>query len=157
MLGERELLEQYVSSGKLMQLATLASDGNPTLCHVWYRVDFSPDNLYFISRDDRQHSINIRSHPAIAGGIVTVSLDQLGQPVRGVTFSGQARELPTEGIDQQIAAFIERWPLAADAIDATRLERRETSVRLYEISIDSWVLFDEHNFPAEPRRQVPAI
>lgn len=34
MSNERTLLEQYVRAGKLMQLASLNSDGSPVVCNV---------------------------------------------------------------------------------------------------------------------------
>jgi len=153
---ERALLIDYVRSGKLMQLATLNQNGAPALCHVWYRPAFEPDRLWFISRHDRSHSDNIRSNAAVAGGIVAIPLDGLGQTVRGVTFTGAATELPTEGIDDEVAGFIERWPNAAGAIDLDALARNDTPTRLYRISVEAWVLFDEENFPSDPRRTIPA-
>ncbi|MBG0825696.1 hypothetical protein HS048_33980 [Planomonospora sp. ID91781] len=34
--------------------------------------------------------------------------DELGQTVRGVSFTGRVRELPSAGIEEQISAFIAR-------------------------------------------------
>ncbi len=153
---ERELLENYVASGKLMQLATLTGQGSPVLCHVWYRASFAPDRLYFISRKDRAHSVNIRRTAAVAGGIVAIDLEGLGQRVRGVTFEGKARELPTVGIDTEIASFVQRWPNAASALDVHQLANDQTSTRMYEVSVESWILFDEENFPDDPRRNIAA-
>lgn len=153
---ERTLLVDYVRSGKLMQLATLDHSGAPALCHVWYRPAFEPDRLWFISRHDRAHSANLRSNPTVAGGIVAIPLDGLGQTVRGVTYTGSATELPTTGIDAEIAGFIERWPNAAGPIAPDTLARNETPTRLYQINVQSWVLFDEQHFPADPRRTIPA-
>jgi uncharacterized protein YhbP (UPF0306 family) len=154
MPDERELLEQYVRDGKLMQLATQDDDG-PYLCNVWFLPQFSPDRLYFISNVARNHSGHIRSRPAVAGTIMHEDLDQLGQKVRGVTFRGKACELPTEGIDELIARFVGRWPNAKDAVDPSKLASGETPMRVYEIAIEAWVLFDEVNFE-QPRREISA-
>jgi hypothetical protein len=150
----RQLLEDYVTLGKLMQLATLGRDGSPILCNVWYDPHFAPDLLRFISRPDRQHSINLRTDPRIAGSIVAVPLDSLGQKVRGVTFTGAARELDRVGIEDEIRQFIGRWPAAT--INAESLARDATASRLYEIAVDEWILFDEVNFPDNPRQRVDA-
>lgn len=156
MPNERALLEQYVQVGKLMQLASVSSDGAPTVCNVWYDVHFSPDVLRFISRYDRQHSQNIRVDSRVAGGIIATPLEELGQTVRGVTFTGSARELPTCGIDGEIAAFVARWPRAEGSLHPGKLAAGEIATRLYEVTIGEWVLFDEENFPEQPRQVIKA-
>lgn len=147
----RTILEEYVRSGKLMQVATISDAGFPAVCHVWYRALFRPDRLYFISRHDREHSANIRGNQHVAGGIVSIPLAGLGQTVRGVTFKGCAREL---GIDAgvELEGFFERWPDARSLISIRRIAENDTPSRLYEIGIDEWVLFDEQTFPDSPRR-----
>lgn len=155
MPNERALLEQYVRAGKLMQLASLNSDGHPMVCNVWYDAHFAPDILRFISRYDRQHSQNIRIDSRVAGGIIAIPLEELGQTARGVTFTGSARELPTCGINKEIAAFVTRWPRAE--LNPDELASGEIAIRLYEVTIVEWVLFDEESFPKQPRRMIEAV
>jgi hypothetical protein len=152
----RELLEQYVKSGKLMQLATLREDGSPAVCNVWYDAHFAPDRLRFISRHDRNHSANIRRDARVAGSIVAIHLEALGQRVTGVTFTGIARELGTTGVEPEVGDFVKRWPAATDTIEPGKLSRGETPTRIYEVAVKEWVLFDEVNFPAEPRQVIEA-
>lgn len=153
---ERSLLIDYVQSGKVMQVATLTEAGTPMLCHVWYASAFQPDRLWWLSRPERKHSENIRRRPAVAGGVVAIDLDELGKTIpRGVTFEGRARELPIEGISEEAAGFVARWPAAATSLDPEKLARGEAPHRLYELEVTSWVLFDEENFPDQPRRPVP--
>jgi len=152
--NSRRLLEDYVRSGKLMQLATLRSDGAPVLCNVWYDPHFSPDILRFISRPDRQHSANLRTDWRVAGSIIAIPLDGLGQKVRGVTFTGVCRELDHVGIDAQIRQFVDRWPTAT--LSANSLASDPASSRLYEILVAEWVLFDEVYFPGDPRQRIEA-
>jgi hypothetical protein len=154
MATAREVLELYVADGKVMQLATLRADGSPAVSNVWYDAHFGPDLLRFISRNDRHHSVDIRADERVAGGIVAIRLDALGQAVRGVTFTGTARELPTVGVDAEIGAFAGRWPAAATAIAPDTLAAGETPTRLYEVAVTEWVLFDEVNFPDQPRQVV---
>ncbi|HZD71224.1 MAG TPA: pyridoxamine 5'-phosphate oxidase family protein [Actinomycetes bacterium] len=149
---ERRLLEEYVTQGKLMQVATLDEHRSPALCHVWYRPAFRPDRLYFISRWDRDHSVNIRRDGQVAGGIVAMPLEGLGQKVRGVTFKGHAIELPKSNVEAELEGFFTRWPSARDVLTAERLGRGETPSRLYCITVSEWVLFDEEHFPQQPRR-----
>lgn len=156
MTPPRTVLEEYVEAGKLMQLATLNADGSPHMCNVWYDPHFDPDVLRFLSRHDRLHSEHVRAGRPVAGSIVAVPLEGLGQVVRGVTFSGTAVELPRTGIPDQLRDFISRWPNARDGIDEARLATGATPTRLYEIRVSEWVLFDEQNFPDQPRQVVPA-
>ena len=152
----RHLLETYVRTGKVMQLSTLEEDGAPYVNNLWFAPTFAPDRLYFISRPTRVHSDNVRHRNRVAGAILAIELDGLGQAVRGVTFTGTAIELPTEGIDAQIAAYVNRWPTAAQAIDPARLAAGETHHRVYQISVTGWILYDEENFRADPRQPVDA-
>jgi hypothetical protein len=117
---------------------------------------FEPDRLYFISRPNRVHCDNIRTRGRVAGAILAIELQDLGQAVRGVTFTGTAAELPTEGVDAQIATYVGRWPTVAGAIDPVRLAAGQTHHRLYEITVASWILYDEERFQADPRQPVPA-
>ncbi|MBG0818378.1 pyridoxamine 5'-phosphate oxidase family protein [Planomonospora sp. ID82291] len=155
MTTPRALLEDYVTGGTLMQLATLGADGAPLACSLWYHPHFAPDMLRWISRHDRAHSRNLAADSRVAGAIVAIDLDGLGQTVRGVSFTGRARELPAVGIEEQISAFIARWPAAAGALDPARLAARQSPTRLYEVTITGWVLFDEENFPDQPRQEIP--
>jgi uncharacterized protein YhbP (UPF0306 family) len=149
------LVEEYVSGGMLMQVATLDADGAPGVCSVWYAAAFRPDLLRFISRPDRRHSRNIRARARVAGAVVTGWPDGLGPAVRGVTFTGSAVELPRVGIDGALAGFLARWPAAARLISPAALRDGTTAARLYEVRVAEWVLFDEVNFPGDPRQVVP--
>jgi hypothetical protein len=156
MTTERELLEEYVRAGKLMQIATINPDGSPTICNAWYDAHFAPDVLRFISRDYRYHSGNIRRDGRVAGNIIAIELEALGQTARGVSFTGTARELPTTGVTTEANAFLARWPEAADAVAPHRLAQADSPVRLYEIVVFEWILFDEANFAEQPRRAISA-
>jgi uncharacterized protein YhbP (UPF0306 family) len=150
----REMLADYVRAGKVMQLSTLDGDGAPYVSNLWFASAFDPDRLYFISRPNRAHCANIRLRDRVAGAILAIELHDLGQAVRGVTFTGTAEELPTLGIDDQIGVYVRRWPSAARAIDPHRLASGEAHHRLYEIRVTGWVLYDEENFRTDPRQPV---
>lgn len=153
----RELLEEYVASGKAMQLATLRPDGAPIVCNLWYAYQLNPDRLYFISRPAREHCANVRRDPRVSGAILAIELSHPGEPVRGITFTGQGVELPVTGIDAQIAVYAGRWPVTANAIDPQRLAGGEAHHRIYEITVEEWVLYDEQNFRQQPRQPVLAV
>lgn len=153
----RRLLEEYVSHAKVMQLATTDDTGAPAVCNLWFASSLRPDRIWFISRETRIHCENLRNRNRVAGSILDTLLDELGgTPVRGVTFTGTARQLPTTGVDRQIEAYVSRWPKAANAIDPARLAAEETHHRIYEITVDGWILYDEIDSPKSPRQPVDA-
>ncbi|WP_024806561.1 pyridoxamine 5'-phosphate oxidase family protein [Nocardia sp. BMG51109] len=149
-MGERELVEDYVGDGGLMQVATVRADGSPVVCTVWYVPSFDPDRLHFISRTDRIHSANLRRNPAVGGAILHDPPAELGLTGRGLSFTGRAVELPGAGIEAEKRAFAARWPNAAGVLGAMP----DAASRLYEIAVQHWVLFDEENFPESPRREI---
>ncbi|GAA4904880.1 pyridoxamine 5'-phosphate oxidase [Stackebrandtia albiflava] len=156
MADARRMLEEYVSQAKVMQLATTAPTGHPAICHLWFASALRPDRLWFISRHDREHCANLRARPQVAGAVLNTTLDELGgTPVRGVTFTGTARQLPTTGVDVQVSAYLARWPKAVNAIDVERLAKEEVHHRIYEIAVDGWVLFDELE-SKPPKQEVAA-
>lgn len=146
----------YVQAGKAMQLATLDEHGSPYVSNLFFASAFDPDRLYFISRPDRHHCEYLRQRSRVGGAVLAIDLEGVGQAVRGVTFTGRAVELPTVGIEERIAVYVGRWAAAANAIDPARLAAGQTHHRLYEITVDSWILYDEENFRAAPRQPVNA-
>ena len=164
----RRLIVDGVHTAALMQVATIGDSGFPAICHVWFQPEFEPDRLYFLSREDREHAINIRCDPRVAGSIALEVPTGLGERVRGVTLTGLAREVPEADLPAAAVAFIARWPRAADLLapaHAAAASTAETALpvprpagpclaprcRLYEITVVRWVLFDEVNFPSQPR------
>ena len=105
MSDARLVLEDYVRGGKVMQLATTGPDRHPYVNNLWYAAMLRPDRLLFISRPERVHCQNIRANPRVAGAILAIELHDPSQPVQGITFTAQARELSVTGIDEQINAF----------------------------------------------------
>jgi len=156
MAEPRDLLEDYVAAGRVMQLATLDRAGAPAVCNLWQASAFQPDRFYFISRPQREHCANIRADGRVSGAILSVAPTDYGDPVRGVSFTGRARELPTTGIDGHIQVYVGKWPKAARALDPRRLANGEAHHRVYLIEVAGWVLFDEVNFRGEPRQVIDA-
>jgi hypothetical protein len=164
----RRLLVAGVGAATLMQVATIGADGFPAICQVWFQPRFDPDRLRFLSREDREHTINLRRDPRVAASIALEVPAGLGDRVRGVSLSGLAQEIPEAELPAATEAFIDRWPRAAAALRPKPRPSPSGPVprpggpaltprsRLYEITVVHWVLFDEVNFPAQPRLLVPA-
>lgn len=149
-------MEEYVVAAKVMQLATLDPDGRPYVNNLWCASTLRPDRLLFISRPTRLHCDYIRERPDVAGAILAIELHDPSKPVRGVTFTGVARELPTTGIEDQIDVYQRRWPSTASAIDPARMAAGEAHHRIYEVTVTGWVLYDEVHFRGNPRQPVAA-
>jgi uncharacterized protein YhbP (UPF0306 family) len=166
----RQLIVDGVAAAALMQVATIGDSGFPAICHVWFQPEFEPDRLYFLSREDREHAINIRCDPRVAGSVALEVPTGLGERVRGVTLTGLAREVPEADLPEAAVAFVARWPRAATLLPHARAELEPPTrtppvprpaapclaprSRLYEITVVRWVLFDEVNFPSQPRLTV---
>ncbi|CAI7976943.1 MULTISPECIES: pyridoxamine 5'-phosphate oxidase family protein [Parafrankia] len=144
----------YVRDGKVMQIATLAGGGEPAVCNLWYASSFEPDRLFFISRPDRTHCRNIRADRRVAGAIVTIELDGLGQEVQGVSFAGTAEEVPVAEADALLPIYHGRWPQGSELANVEMMLADGNAHRLYEIRVDRWILFDEINHPDDPRRVI---
>jgi len=156
MAEPRDVLEEYVATGKALQLATLSPDGAPAVCNLWYAYQFRPDRLWFISRPAREHCENLRRDPRVAGAVLAIELVDPGHPVRGVSFTGRAAQLPATGIDEQISVYAGRWPSTSRAIDAHRLASGDAHHLVYEITVERWILYDEQNFREQPRQPIAA-
>jgi uncharacterized protein YhbP (UPF0306 family) len=150
---ERALLRSYVSDGKLMQLATISASGAPWLAHCWYATD-SDLNLIFMSKADRRHSTNIRDDERVAGGIIAMTLDGLGQKVRGVSFEGTAEQVDEGRLSPAYETYSARWPQVGAMVSVDEISRQATDNRLWRVVPSMYVLFDEVNFPDSPRREL---
>jgi uncharacterized protein YhbP (UPF0306 family) len=148
-----QLLAGYVRKGKLMQVATSTTDGLPWLAHCWYASDASL-RLIFLSRADRRHSQHIEENAHVAGGIIAIPLEGLGQKIRGVTFEGTAAMVGDDALDDAYATYCRRWPQVENMISVGDLRTGSTGNRLWCISPTNYVLFDEVNFPTDPRREL---
>lgn len=153
MTSAREHLEAYVAGGKVMQVSSFSLE-EPTFAHVWYLADMRRDVPFFMSHQARAHSASIRAGSALAGGILTIELEALGQKVSGVTFVGEARECSPDDDHDDVRSFCGRWPKAAESLTPELLRARETPMRLYSVAVTRWVLFDETHFPDQPRQEL---
>jgi len=149
------LVREYVDKGLLMQITT-SNSGQPWIAHVWFSFD-EKLRFYFISNRARRHSKEIRVSPRVACGIVHPHFEGLGQKVRGLVFEGLAQEIGEASIDldQAYSCYSSRWPNASSYIKKEDIIRDLTPVRFYRIAPTLFVLFDEVNFPDNPRQELP--
>ena len=89
----QQLLQKYFTDNKLMQLATVGTDGKPWLCNVYFVTDEN-NNVYWTSARSRQHSKEIHGNPNAA---VTIVHDP--ERKQALQITGQAAEVPLEDAD----------------------------------------------------------
>lgn len=144
----RKLIEDYLKDARMMQIAT-AKDNQPWACTVYFAFD-EHLNLYWISTPTRRHSEEIRINENVAGTIVLPHTP--GDDVRGIQFQGIAKELRDKNEAKEgIKHYAQRYGMDKKRIDAI-LEREDGHV-CYTISPTLYVLFDEVNFPDDPRQE----
>lgn len=147
------MIDGYLAKGKLLHLATI-SNGIPWLCHVWYAQGPWPNSLVFTSNRSRRHSIEIASGSNVAGGIVAIDLEGLGQKVQGVSFEGRASEASREMMTEAYEAYASRWPRVRTMFSSRDIETGATNMRMYVVRLVRLVFFDEINFPDDPRKEL---
>lgn len=145
----RKLIKEYLQEAKLMQVAT-SMNNQPWACSVYFAYD-DKWNLYWISRSTRRHSQEIKNNEKVAGTIVL--LHKHGDKVRGLQFQGVAKALTKEEIPLAMKIYAKRFhDVSKEKIHA--IVEGKDSHFCYRISPRLFVLFDEVNFPDNPRQEL---
>ncbi len=141
----KKLISEYFAEGKVMQLATV-KDGQPWVCTVSYAPDDN-FNVYWMSLKTRRHSQELREHPQAAGAIV-----QDPTVKRCLHFTGVAEELKGSDLETAHKAFSNRYGDNPGRLTEAQSENHDT--RTYYVLRPSYIiLFDEVNFPENPRQE----
>lgn len=150
---ESQLLHEYVHRGSAMQVATYSGTGM-WMAHCWYAATEPGLDLIFMSRVSRRHSQDILASPQVSAGILAIDLEGLGQKVSGVVLEGTAGILDGSELEAAYEVYAERWPQVRDMVVAEALGAADRTNALWKITPRTYVLFDEANFPDEPRREL---
>jgi len=141
----QKLLQQYFKENKLMQLATV-SGGKPWVCNVYYVTDEN-NNVYWTSARKRRHSKEVLADSSVALTIVHDAVNK-----QAVQITGSAKEVPlddAERVDNLYAAKFGHKDRLTEVM-ANLPEGRAYWV----IEPDSIFLWDEVNFPDNPKQEV---
>lgn len=146
----QELVKQYLSQKHVMQLAA-ATDNKPYLCTVHYYSDDGL-NLYWCSTTEARHSRAIDENPQVAAYVLIHENTPEENYVIGITLLGKA-ELIGDKIDRQVlSAYAEKLgktdKFVREVIDDT------TSYKFYRLRPNQIILFDNKDFPDDPRREI---
>lgn len=138
----RKLIEDYLKEARLMQVAT-SKDNQPWVASVYFAFD-EKLSLYWISNPTRRHSKEIKDNEKVAGTIVLPHSH--GEKVRGLQFQGIAKQLEGKEVEEGIECYSKRY-LEVSA-------ETKKSHDCYKITPKLFVLFDEVNFPNNPRQEL---
>lgn len=145
----RVLIEDYLKRATLMQVAT-AKNNQPWACSVYFAYD-DKLNLYWISLPTWRHSQELRANKKVAGTIVLPH--NPGDKVRGLQFQGVARELHQKNeVKYTLTYYAKRFHMSQKRVKAI-IEGLVDGHLCYRIMPSLFVLFDEVNFPDEPRQE----
>ncbi len=128
-----------------MQVATVR-DNQPWIASVYFATDINL-NLYWISRAGRRHSQDIAQNSKVGGAICLPH--NYGQKVRGLQFEGTARQLTEKDAEQGFMIFRQRFWI----VDEASGNANDASY-CYQLQPSLYVLFDEINFPDNPRQEL---
>lgn len=144
-----DLIRQYLPQANLMQLATSVND-QPWVATVHYYSD-QDLNIYWISREDRQHSKHIASNPKVAAAILVHENTIEEKYVIGISVEGTAELLGSDVSSEIGQAFIakhNRTPAPMEDIVSG-----QSPHKFYRMKPSKLVLFDSKNFSGDPRQE----
>lgn len=140
------LITQYLNEQHMMQVAT-SIDGQPWCCTVYYVHD-DQRNLYWASLPSRRHSQDIAANPNVAIAIPIKHVK--GEKVVGIQIEGTAKMLePSNNNRSIVEAYAKKFGRNADWINDFTAGKNEH--QLYKFTPRNFVLFDDVNFPGDPR------
>ncbi len=145
----KDLIQDYLQTAKLMQLATVHDD-RPWVCNVWFVTD-KDWNIYYLSSKERRHSHEIEENHHVAGAIALPQSPH--QKPRGLQFEGLASMLTDT---HEIETIISLYAGRIFSEERTRQFLQQESHRhyFYKIVPSQFVLFDGQHFPDEPRQAI---
>ncbi|HSD98885.1 MAG TPA: pyridoxamine 5'-phosphate oxidase family protein [Patescibacteria group bacterium] len=143
----KQLITEYLESARLMQVAT-AKDNQPWVCTVYFAYD-DKLNLYWLSKPERRHSQEIAINEKVAGTIVLPHTP--GDEVRGIQFQGIAKKLEKQDGEHGLKTYATRMKMGEER--KKKIQDGTDGHMVYHIKPTLFVLFDEKNFPDNPRQE----
>ena len=148
------IARRIIDGASYMTLATADSDGRPWASPVWFAPSADYDELFWVSRPDAVHSLNIAARPEIS----LVIFDSTAAPGEGEAVYVAATASQLDGEDD-VAAGIETFSerAVAHGIGPWTAEHvsSERAVRLYRAAAaQHWILDHENPAPGDHRVEV---
>lgn len=143
-----KLINNYLRQSHMMQVATV-SGRKPWVATVYYVVD-DELNLYWASPEKTNHSQHIRKNSNVAVAVPVVH--KKNKPVVGLQAEGQANIIENIKLCEKIAekyasefGFGDKW--------IEKVCDGQTVHKLYKFKPTKFVLFDDINFPNDPKKE----
>lgn len=142
-----ELVRKYLQEKQVVQLATLGGD-QPWICNIHFVAD-DGNTIYWVSKELRRHSQEIHGHQKAAVG---VAVKYPEHPVIGIQMEGDAQLVkdPAE-IEKAMKLYDRRFNVSKKFYDG--VISGEEQEKMYKFTPRVIVLFDEENFPGDPRQE----
>jgi len=120
-----------------VHLSLGTSENNvPWVCEVHFAVD-EDLNIYWRSKTNRRHSLEIANNPIVAGNIV--KQHEIGQPVVGVYFEGTAELL--ENVDINHPAYVSLNLNLGVNESSIEEAKKDDGHKFYKVTVQNWYAF----------------
>jgi len=140
-MNAQNLILKYLAEAKVLQLATVGDDSRPWISNVHFVSD-KAGNIYWLSTENRRHSIEIESNENIAASIVVKS----DMPVIGIQAEGIAEKVSDIAIIGRIMpSYVKKHGTGKEFYK--RALAGINDHKLYRMKPSFYSLFDEVNFP----------
>lgn len=150
-MSPQKIIKQYLLEQHVMQLATVR-EGQPWCTSVYYILDNR--KMYWASIPSRRHSLEIADDSRVAAAIVVKSA--IDKRVAGIQIEGNAKQITSKQDIHPIALkYAARFNRTAQWVED--FSSGKTEHCLYVLSPNKYVLFDESNFPDDPRHEYTSI
>lgn len=146
----KELIAEYLKEPRVMQLATVR-DNKPWVCNLHYYVDSSL-NFYWISTQTRRHSKDIEQNPCTAVAITVHEDTPEENYIVGITAEGEARLLSEERIKVVGLEYVQKLEKSSTLLEDILTAKNPH--KFYVLKPTKIVLFDNKNFPDNPRQEL---
>lgn len=148
-MSAEELIRKYVFDMKIMQLATCTKD-QPWVCNLHYYSD-DELNIYWLSTPDRRHSKELEENPK-AGAAILVHQDSEDEDyVIGLSVEGVAEKVDWHKYEQIVPNYGRKHGTSKTFLDS--IIAGENAHIIYVLKPTKIVLFDNKNFPDNPRQE----
>lgn len=146
----RLLVKEYLKNIQQMQIATSNADQS-WISTVYFAYDENFD-LFWLSRPERRHSIEIEKNPKVSGAIVKQHI--YGEKVRGIQFQGIASRLSGTDAERGMEVYNGRYSTPRERVKNILSGENGEKHVVYKIKLSLLVLFDEVNFPQNPSQVI---
>lgn len=138
----QESISTVLSANNTLALSTVKGDsGYINTAHYGFDSEF---NLYIITDEDTQHSINASTHPRVAVAIWNRPTTP-GENLQGVQLFGTYTKVEGDEVEKALAAYAVSSPGFANKFK-TKEDIEKAEITFYKIAIDSLKLIDEPKF-----------